>query len=217
MLLGKLSQAAREGIPNKVVSARRPPILKIGARAGTVLAFAMAAPIFVIPTGNASALTPSVVAANSARAASVGTRTVSFSGHYHGVASLLINNGVVTISSVAGVGTATLLGASTVAGKGTASSTAQCDPFTGKGSLSGAHGKINLTVTDSKSQGCSSGQSGPVKVTFQGVAVAEGGTGTASGATGSLDFKGTLNLTNTSGSQNGPYTVTLTGSLTVKG
>jgi hypothetical protein len=144
-------------------------------------------------------------------------KTVSFSGHYHGVASLLIDNGSVTISSVKGTGTGTLLGASTVAGKGSASASAQCDPFTGKGSITGAKGKIDLTVTESKSSGCSNGESGPITVKFDGVAVATGGSGTASGATGTLKFSGNLKLTNTSGSQNGPYTVTLSGKLKVKG
>jgi len=163
---------------------------------------------------------PAIAVANTARAAGTARapfnlKTISFTGHYQGKASLLINNGAVTISSVAGTGTGTLLGASTVTGKGSSSASAQCDPFTGTGSLTGAKGKINMTVIESKSTGCSSGQSGPVTVTFTGVAVAKGGTGTAKGATGSLNFKGTLNLAGTSGSQDGHYTVTLTGKLKV--
>ena len=143
-------------------------------------------------------------------------KTVSFSGHYTGTAALLIDNGSVTISSVRGKGTGSLVGASTVAGMGTSSSSAQCDPFTGKGSLTGHSAKIDLTITESKSQGCSSGESGPVTVTFKGVAVATGGTGAAAGARGTLKFTGTLKLGGTSGSQNGPYTVSLTGKLKVK-
>ena len=71
-------------------------------------------------------------------------------------------------------------------------------------------------MTESKSSGCSSGESGPVTVTFNGLAVATGGSGTAKGATGSLKFNGTLKLAGTSGSQNGPYTVALTGKLIFK-
>ena len=71
-------------------------------------------------------------------------KVVAFSGHYRGNASLLINNGAVTISSVTGKGTGTLVGASTVTGKGAASSSAQCDPFTGTGSITGAAARLNL-------------------------------------------------------------------------
>lgn len=140
-----------------------------------------------------------------------------FSGHYKGNASLLINNGAVTIPSVSGKGTGTLVGASTVTGKGSSSSSAQCDPFTGTGSIVGAAAKIALNVIESKSSGCSSGESGPVTVTFTGLAVVTGGSGKASGARGSLKFDGTLKLGGTSGSQDGSYTVALNGKLTFKG
>lgn len=148
--------------------------------------------------------------------AAAGTETVAFTGHYTGTASLLINNSKVTISAIHGKGSGTLVGASTVVGNGSGSAAAQCDPFGGTGSISGAGAKIALTVTQSTTQGCSSGQSGPVTVTFKGVAKATGGTGKAKGAAGTLKFKGTLKLGNTSGSQNGPFSVTLTGRLTVK-
>jgi hypothetical protein len=47
--------------------------------------------------------------------------------------------------------------------------------------------------------------------------VATGGNGKANGATGSLKFSGSLKLGGTSGSQDGSFTVTLSGTLTVKG
>ena len=53
-------------------------------------------------------------------------------------------------------------------------------------------------------------------VTFHGVAVAIGGHGVANGASGSLKFSGKLKLGGTSGSQDGSFTVTLSGTLTVK-
>ena len=142
-------------------------------------------------------------------------KTVSFSGHYKGTAALLINNGAVSIPVVRGTGSGTLVGASTVFGKGTASAAAQCDPFTGTGSLSGKHAKIDLLIIKSTAQGCSSGESGPVTVTFSGTVKATGGTGAAKGAKGDLKFKGTLALKGTSGTQNGTYSVTLTGKLSV--
>ncbi len=143
-------------------------------------------------------------------------KTISFTGHYSGSASLLIDNGNVTISSVSGTGTGTLVGASSVSGSGSSSAAAQCDPFGGTGAIAGPSATIRFKVLSSSAQGCSSGESGPVTVTFHGTAKAIGGTGRAKGASGSLKFHGTLQLGGTSGSQTGTYTVKLTGSLNVK-
>jgi len=144
------------------------------------------------------------------------SRSVSFRGSYKGNASLLIDNGAVTISSVSGTGSGSLVGSSSVSGSGTASAAAQCDPFSGTGSISGGSATIRFSVASSTAQGCSSGESGPITVTFHGTAKAVGGSGKAAGARGSLSFKGTLNLGGTSGSQTGSFTVTLTGKLTVR-
>jgi len=166
----------------------------------------------VIAVLGSSLLTSPAVAA-----ASVKTKTVAFSGHYSGIASLLINNGSVTISSIRGKGKGTIVGASSVPGRGSASAAAQCDPFGGGGSITGAGAKITLTVAKSTASGCSNGESGPITVTFKGVAKATGGSGKTKGAAGSIKFSGSLKLANTSGSQNGPFTVALTGKLTVDG
>jgi hypothetical protein len=144
-------------------------------------------------------------------------KPVTFTGHFKGVANLLINNGSVSIPSVKGTGTASLVGVSTVKGKGTSSAAAQCDPFTGTGSIAGKAGKLDLTIIKSSTQGCSSGESGPVTVTFSGKAKATGGTGAAKHAAGTISFKGTLDLKGTSGSQAGTFSVSLTGRLSVGG
>jgi len=145
------------------------------------------------------------------------TKTVSFSAKFSGKASLLIENSKVTISSITGSGTNSLFGSSKVSGSGSAAASAECDPFGGKGSISGGTNKITFTVTQSSAQqGCSNGESGPVTVTFHGVTKATGGTGTGSGAAGTLKFTGTLHLGGTSGSQVGSFTVKLTGKLSVK-
>lgn len=150
-------------------------------------------------------------------------KTVAFTGHYTGKVSLLIDNtgtsASAKITSVTGSGTGTLVGASKVKGSGSSKTTStECPiPFTGTGSITGAKGKITFSVTESKSSGCSSGDSGAVKVTFSGVAVATGGTGVAKGATGSLKFKGTVNLAGSKGATSGSYKVTLSGTLKVKG
>ena len=158
---------------------------------------------------------PAAAVPTRAATAAPAAKGALFSGHYTGKASLLIDNGAVTIPWVTGKGTASLVGSSTVTGKGTASASAQCDPFTGTGSLSGTTGKLNLTVVQSKSSGCSSGQSGPVTVSFNGVAIVTSGTGKAKGAKGDLKFNGTLALAGTSGSQVGTYKVALSGKLTL--
>ncbi len=142
-------------------------------------------------------------------------KAVAFSGTYKGKANLLIDNGSVSIRSIAGTGTSSLLGAGKVEGTGSASASAQCDPFTGTGNLTGAHGTLHLVVTQSKSTGCSSGESGPITVKFHGTAVVKSGTGKAKGAKGTLNFSGVLGLGGTSGAQAGPYTVKITGHLSL--
>lgn len=168
----------------------------------------MAGPALAGPTISAGVLPrgPEVVHA----------KIVTFTGHYNGHATLLINNGAVSIPSVRGSGKGTLVGASTIEGRGSASASAQCDPFSGTGSISGAHGKLELVVTSSTSSGCSSGESGPVSVAFHGVAVVKSGTGPLAGASGSWKFKGNLKIGGTSGSQNGPYSVSLSGKLDLR-
>jgi hypothetical protein len=186
---------------------------KTGVIGALALALILAAPATAQAAGTHQAALTRLAASGNIAAG----KTVAFSGHYKGTVSLLIDNGSVQISSVKGTGTGTLVGSSSVAGSGKASASAQCDPFTGTGSIGGKAAKIFFKVTQSKSTGCSTGESGPVTVTFNGVAVATGGTGAARGASGSLAFKGTLKLAGTSGSQNGPYTVSLSGKLAVKG
>ncbi|HET9059655.1 MAG TPA: hypothetical protein VFN61_07015 [Acidimicrobiales bacterium] len=192
--------------PIVIRSVRRAGIVTLAMVAG---AAAISAPVQASPI---VAVRPAAVAPELTAA-----KTVAFTGHYKGHATLLINNGAVTIPSVAGTGTGTGLGASKISGKGSAGASAQCDPFSGTGAITGAHAKLTLVVKSSSATGCSSGESGPVSVSFHGVAVVKSGTGALAGASGSLKFHGTLNIGGTSGSQNGPYTVTLTGKLSVKG
>jgi hypothetical protein len=151
-------------------------------------------------------------------ATAASTKTVSFSAKYSGKASLLINGSSVTIPSVTGkgTGTASIVGASTIKGSGSGSASGECDPFGGTGKITGAGSVLNLVVSKSTSKGCSSGESGPVTVSFSGVAVATGVSGRAKGAAGRLEYKGSLSLTNTTGTQSGSFSVTFSGKLTVK-
>jgi hypothetical protein len=144
------------------------------------------------------------------------TKVVNFKGKYTGTASLLIDNSSVKILSVDGKGTASLIGASSISGTGNGTgSNGLCVPFTGKGAIKGSAGSIKFSVNANKSQGCSTGQSGPVTVTVTGVAKITSGSGRAKGAQGHLKFKGTLKLNDTTGSQSGAFSGTLSGKLTV--
>ena len=96
--------------------------------------------------------------------ASTRSKTVSFTATYSGKASLLINNSTVTISSIAGSGKNSLFGSSKVAGNGSApkSGSSLCDPFGGKGSISGGTSKITFVVAPrAPSRGAPAGRAAP--------------------------------------------------------
>ncbi|HCG02382.1 MAG TPA: hypothetical protein DEV93_17795 [Chloroflexi bacterium] len=154
-------------------------------------------------------------AAASANAAG-SSKVVSFKGHYSGTASLLISGSSIKIMSVTGSGSASLIGAGSLSGTGNATGSDNlCVPFKGKASIKGASGSIKFSVNAAKSTGCSSGQSGPVTVTVKGSAKVTAGTGKAKGAKGTLKFKGTLKLDDTSGFQSGSFSGSLSGKLTL--
>lgn len=163
----------------------------------------------------ALAMTAMLIAPGSASAAP-SSKVVSFKGTYAGTATVLIDNSAVKIVSVKGTGSASLVGAGSVTGTGDGTgASGSCVPFTGPGTVKGAKGTIKFTVNPAKSQGCSSAQSGPVTVTINGVAKVTGGSGSAKGAKGNLTFKGTLKLNDTTGSQSGAFSGTVSGKLTV--
>jgi hypothetical protein len=164
-------------------------------------------------------VTVGLVASPALAGATAAAKTVTFSAQFSGKASLLIENSKVMISSITGSGKNSLFGASKVSGNGSApkSDSSLCDPFGGKGSIASGANKITFVVTQSSSQqGCSSGESGKVTISFHGVTKATGGSGKANGAAGTLKFSGTLHLGGTSGSQSGSFTVSLSGKLSVK-
>jgi hypothetical protein len=194
------------------------PFLTSKFRALAVLAALATVGLFASPAFPAAAVSAKTPARPALSGAAM-TSAVAFSGQYSGKASLLIDNSTVTISSISGSGKNSLFGASKASGNGSApkSSSSLCDPFGGKGSITGGANKITFVVIKSGSQqGCSSGESGAVTISFHGVAKASGGSGKGNGATGSLKFKGTLHLGGTSGAQSGNFTVSLSGELTVK-
>ena len=143
------------------------------------------------------------------------TKKVKFTGTYTGTISLLINGTKVTATSVAGSGSATWLGKSTMAGHGTSSTAAQCEPLNGTGALTGSGSKLNLTIL-TKSTGCGSGYTAPTTVNVSGTAKVTSGAGKFKGATGTLSFSGHFTLPSTTAKSNDKFTAKLTGTLTTK-
>lgn len=155
----------------------------------------------------------------------VKVKKVAFKGTYTGKIALLWSDTSVAASIASGTGTGTYLGASKLSGKGTGSTSAYCDPFAGTGSLVGGGSKLVLTVVSStKSQACvpsgtnSGPQSPPTTVAVNGVAKVLSGTGKWKGVSGTLTFKGSFAVTDsTSGTnESDTYSVTLTGTLSIK-
>jgi hypothetical protein len=145
------------------------------------------------------------------------TKTIKFSGKYAGIVTLVVNasTSATTVTSIAGKGTATIVGKGSVAGSGGSAATSQeCPiPIHGTAHITGPGGKVTFRVLTSKSLGCSSGSSGKVTVTFHGTAVVTGATGKAKGLSGTISFHGSFPLPGTTGRESGKYTATLSGTL----
>lgn len=114
---------------------------------------------------------------------------VQFTASYAGKATVKITDQVATISAE-GPGTATVIGASTVSGKGLGDATKQpCVPFTGTGAIKATSGPSALSFTVVPgSSGCGD-EEGKV-FSISGRANITGGTGAMAGATGSLKLTG---------------------------
>ena len=177
---------------------------------------AVAAFGFGIPSGAATSTSPSHQ--THAVALSHVVKKVKFSGTYKGKLGLLMvgtaggNATSVKVTSITGTGTGT------VTGTGSAPATAQNDPITGKGVLSGGGSKIMLTAVTSKSEGYAAGQTTPTSVTVSGVAKVTGGTGKYKGVSGNLTFKGSFSVQSNNGgsSESDAFTATLSGTLSIK-
>ena len=133
-------------------------------------------------------------------------KTVVFAATYAGTATVAVNDQIADISA-SGSGTGTLIGRSSISGKGTGDASAQpCVPFTGPGTMTGAGTKLVFSVV-SVSQGCGDEQgqvfslSGKAKVTS---------------ATGKLaKAKGTLKFTGVYDRGQGTFSVKFKGTLTI--
>ena len=132
-------------------------------------------------------------------------KTVAFTGTYTGSATVQVNDQVADISAN-GKGTGTLIGSSSISGKGTGDASQQpCAPFTGPGTIVGPGGKIAFTVV-SGSQGCGD---------EQGQVFSLSGKANVTSATGKLaKAKGTLKFTGVYDRGAGTFSVKFKGTLT---
>ena len=114
---------------------------------------------------------------------------VQFTASYTGKATVKLADNVADIAAE-GTGTATIIGASVVAGKGTGDSSKQpCVPFTGDGTITASSGPTTLRFTVVPgSTGCGD-EAGNV-FSISGRAKINGGTGSMAGASGSLKLTG---------------------------
>ena len=114
---------------------------------------------------------------------------VAFAASYAGKATVKITDDVANISAE-GAGTATVIGASTVAGKGLGDASKQpCVPFTGTGAITASSGPTTLSFTVVPgSSGCGD-EEGKV-FSISGRAKITGGTGTMANASGTLKLTG---------------------------
>jgi hypothetical protein len=142
---------------------------------------------------------------------------VAFKGTYTGTMALLWSSSGVQATSVSGHGTGTY-GANSVKGLGGGSAANTCDPFTGSGSLVGTSGLKLSVISSSKTQACAVNSAAPTPVTVTGTAKILSGTGRFKGASGTLSFKGSFSIQNTTAgsTENDAFNATLTGVITIK-
>lgn len=183
------------------------------------LAISTVSTVALMGVGVASQAAVTAPSHHSSALQAMAVKKLAFKGSFHGTIGLLWSSTGVSATAVSGHGSATLLGSSTMTGKGAGSAASSCDPFSGTGSLSGAGSKLLLKVVNSsKTQACAAGDAAPTVVTVNGVAIVTGGTGKYKGATGTLSFKGSFAIQSTTAgsSESDAFTATLTGTLKVK-
>lgn len=158
------------------------------AKVGTMLATGAAA-LAVAGAGNA--VTP---------------KKIAFTATYSGTATVQVTDQVADISA-SGKGSGTLIGSSSISGKGTGDASQQpCAPFTGPGTMVAGATKLAFTVV-SGSQGCGD---------EQGQVFSLSGKANVTKATGKLaKAKGTLRFTGVYDRGQGTFSVKFKGTLTI--
>lgn len=135
---------------------------------------------------------------------------VPFTAKYAGKATVKVTNNIADISAT-GTGTATIIGASTVTGKGKGDASRQpCVPFTGTGAMTASSGSTALSfAVVPGSTGCGD-ESGNV-FSIIGRAKVTGGTGSLAKASGTLKITGVYDR------GAGTFSIKFTGNLTTAG
>lgn len=135
-------------------------------------------------------------------------KVIPFVASFKGLATVKVTDNVADIAAN-GAGTATLMKATKITGKGKGdTSVTPCVPFTGPGSMTNATGtKINFVVTPG-STGCGD-QDESVPVSVTGHAKIVSGTKAYRKAKGTLKFSGVYNR------QSGAFTIKFKGKVTV--
>lgn len=130
---------------------------------------------------------------------------IPFTAKYSGKAVTVVNDDVVDISAT-GAGTATLIGAGKITGKGTGSAAERpCIPFSGTGVMTGARGTVAFRVQP-LSKGCGDEAGEQFSIV---------GRATVTKATGKLaKARGSLKLTGFYDRASGAYSIKFTGTLT---
>lgn len=170
-----------------------------------------------IPAGAVTASTTTPAAQVSLMSHIFKITHVTFKGTYSGTMALLWSSTGVTASSVTGHGTGTD-GANTMKGSGGGSAASTCDPFSGAGALVGSSGLKLTIVSSSKTQACAVNSAAPTPVTVNGLAKILSGTGKFKGASGSLTFKGSFTIQNTTAgsTESDSFNAKITGIITIK-
>src|SRR3984957_10387082 len=179
---------------------------------GVVTPLGVAVPAGAVTSSN---VTPAAHVTLMSRTTTI--KHVTFKGTYSGKMALLWTSSGVTASSVAGHGTGTY-GANTIKGSGGGSAASSCDPFSGAGNLVGASGLKLSIVSSSKTQACAINSAAPTPVTVNGVAKILSGTGRFKGSSGTLTFKGSFTVQNTTAgsTESDSFNATISGVVTIK-
>jgi len=179
---------------------------------GLVTTLGVAVPAGAVTSSN---VTPAAHVTLMSRTTTI--KHVTFKGTYSGKMALLWTSSGVTASSVAGHGTGTY-GANTIKGSGGGSAASSCDPFSGAGNLVGASGLKLSIVSSSKTQACAINSAAPTPVTVNGVAKILSGTGRFKGSSGTLTFKGSFTVQNTTAgsTESDSFNATISGVVTIK-
>jgi hypothetical protein len=155
----------------------------------------------------AVAATAGLVVSNGLSSSGVLPKSYRFAATYNGTAVVKIEDNVATISSVSGLGTATVpVGKSKLSGMGKGLGGESCGTFGGPGAITTTTGKLNFVVALTGGIACPD-ESGD-NFSLSGRATFKGGTRKY------LRAKGTFKFTGTYAKSTGAFTVRFLGTLT---